>query len=85
MQTKITGIDYLDRYNFQRGFIDYLPEDESGINALLMARKKMYEEYQKRKQKEFEKQKIIIDKKDLKSFEEQVAEEITQEIEKLFK
>lgn len=85
MQTKITGIDYLDRYNFQRGFIDYLPEDESGINALLMARKKMYEEYQKRKQKELEKQKIIIDKKDLKSFEEQVAEEITQEIEKLLK
>ncbi|MBP3708508.1 MAG: hypothetical protein J6J36_07965 [Clostridia bacterium] len=85
MQTKITGIDYLDRYNFQRGFIDYLPEDESGTNALLMERKKMYEEYQKRKQKELEKQKIIIDKKDLKSFEEQVAEEITQEIEKLLK
>lgn len=85
MQTKITGIDHLDRYNFQRGFIDYLPEDESGINAFLMTRKKIHEEHQKKKQMELEKEKIIVDKKDLKRFKEQVAEEITKEIEKILK
>ena len=43
------------------------------------------EEYKKRMQEQRDKEKIVIEKKDLKKFEEQVAEEITQEIEKLLK
>ena len=66
MQTKITGIDHLDRYNFQRGFIDYLPEDESGINAFLMTRKKIHEEHQKKKQMELEKRDNKRNRKDSK-------------------
>ena len=85
MKATLTGIDYIDRYNFQRGKIDYLPKDESGMNAFLMAHKQIMEEYKKRMQEQRDKEKIVIEKKDLKKFEEQVAEEITQEIEKLLK
>lgn len=85
MKTTLNGIDYIDRYNFQRGKIDYLPKDESGMNALLMAHKQIMEEQQKRIQEQRDKEKIVIEQKNLKKFEEQVAEEITKEIEKILK
>jgi hypothetical protein len=74
MKQGLTGIDYIDRYNFQKGKIDHLPNDESGINNFLMDRKK-----------KIEKGKMVIDEKELKIFEEEVAEDIVKEIEKLLK
>lgn len=83
MKQKLTGIDYIDRYNYQRGLTEYLPEDKDGINNLLMTHRKIYEEYKKREQERIEKEKIVIDKKELKAFEEEVAEDLVKEIEKL--